>query len=260
MRWLFALLLMTAAIAGCIDDEPTEAEDVGTVEWDYDPDANKTAEPVNDTVANTAPVASLTSGVFNATVPFELSLELNGTDADGDSLTWELSLGNETLANGTELPVIVNQTIERAGNHTFHLAVSDGNETTVVNFTFIGLQPLATPSQTVEGNIDGYSPACIDSSLYAAGMDGYVEVPVDPATIGLGYSYSFQSASVFDAFMILDAAGEALVYDVVGIHMPFDWSGSGTVPAGATTLVFAACDNSLAPLNGVGEGFSYTAE
>ncbi len=131
MRVLIAALLLMTALAGCAEGtEPVDASS-GT-----DESHEGTNATIEDTVSvnNTAPVAFLgvegfdiENGTFNTTLT-ALNFTIDGSDADGDNLTWELTQNGTVIASGDSLPSVANATLA-AGNHTFVLTVSDGNLT-----------------------------------------------------------------------------------------------------------------------------------
>ncbi len=153
--WVACAALLTL-LSGCINDapgtdpapEPVQGIDGGN-------------ETVDQAVNNTAPVALLEASAINGTAPLNVTLTLNGTDAEGTNLTWTLTVGNQTL-NGTSLPATVNQTLG-AGNHTITLTVSDGNLTG--NATML-IQVAEAAEELVEEADDGICHA--DASDYQA--------------------------------------------------------------------------------------------
>lgn len=126
------LLLMTA-IAGCIQDaNPTEASETATPTTRTTASTNST-NATNTTTAmpNEPPTANLTHDLENdtAAVNMTFNFTVEGDDADGDNLTWELDVDgdNETDYNGTDADfgeVAHNYTENGTFNAT--LMVSDG--------------------------------------------------------------------------------------------------------------------------------------
>lgn len=133
-------LIATIGLAGCFEEGdlvPVQGADTGgdggnsTVEpgnetGGVEGDGNGTA---NDDVTNTPPVANLTADVLNGTAPLSVNFTINGTDTDGDNLTWTLLVNGTVLANGTQLPATVSYNFTEAGNWTVLVQVSDGIET-----------------------------------------------------------------------------------------------------------------------------------
>ncbi len=133
MRLAVIALLIIAALSGCAEsgDESVDAVDEHDHSTHDHDEGNETLDGV-ETANNTAPVAVLTADVLNGTAPLMVNLTLDGSDADGDNLTWIL-VGNETL-EGSELPTTLNFTLDE-GNHTFVFTVSDGELEHSVNLT-----------------------------------------------------------------------------------------------------------------------------
>lgn len=153
---LIAITLLAVTFAGCADSGDTEPVD-STESHDHDShDHNETIDEHVE-VNNTAPVATLTADVMNGTAPLLVNFTLDGTDADGDNLTWTF-VGNETV-EGTELPTVLNATLDE-GNHTFVFTVSDGELTHSVNLTIevIAGEPDVDPNAPVDYGTFTYDP------------------------------------------------------------------------------------------------------
>ncbi len=136
MRALFATaLFVMVALSGCATDGSV---DPVNSEVDETSDAgNQTVEPVV-TINNTAPVATLGveglevfNGTVNVTAPATLNFTLNGTDVDGDNLTWSFAVNGTETFNGTQLPAIVNHTFDLAGLFNVTFTVADASNSTV---------------------------------------------------------------------------------------------------------------------------------
>jgi PKD repeat protein len=76
--------------------------------------------------SNHAPTGSLGAVVNGTAVRFSL----NGTDADHDALTWNLTFGDQAKANGTSLPAAVNHTYSAAGLYQVNYTLTDGHNAT----------------------------------------------------------------------------------------------------------------------------------
>lgn len=160
-------LLVMVALSGCADSpivsEPTNDDSASSADF------NTTVEPEVMPV-NLAPEAVLgiegvnatdvVNGTVNVTVPATLNFTLDGSDAEDDNLTWQLAVNGTEIANGTELPMIVNHTIEAAGLWNVTFAVSDGINTTtaalVLNATMDALpEPTLLAEYSNSGLIGG---------------------------------------------------------------------------------------------------------
>lgn len=173
-KWLALSAALLTLFAGCAD----KTSDIDPIDTDPVDGGNETAPPPTPPV-NTAPVASLVASAMNGTAPLNVTLTLDGSDVDGDNLTWSLAIGNETQT-GDALPATVDAVLEE-GNHTITLTVSDGNAThdaglliSVVSGAVVGPEPLFTVLEMIEG-----CELCIDSEvvlgepLGAAGCIGW---------------------------------------------------------------------------------------
>lgn len=128
-----ALLLLLVGFAGCAETDPEPTDTTDDSDSQVDDTTDETVDDVEETTNNTAPVAILTADVDNGTAPLLVNVTVDGTDADGDNLTYVLALGNDTF-EGSELPTTLNFTLDE-GNHTFTLTVSDGELEHVVELT-----------------------------------------------------------------------------------------------------------------------------
>lgn len=143
-----SIALLTLAFAGCADDPerypdgvPSSSSSRTSATTASSTSATgTTTSSTNGTGGNNAPTASITLAANQSAsgpAPLNVTFVLNGTDPDGDPLTWTLSFGNgtnSTPVEGTELPALVNHTFE-AGNHTVSFELSDGQTTT--NATYV---------------------------------------------------------------------------------------------------------------------------
>ncbi len=155
MRGVAALLTILALVlAGCVGTESDPTTDDQAVTDDHDahdggdevesddaadePTDEEPAPEGNETEANTAPEAIMAADVLEGAAPLLVNFSLDGSDADGDALTWELHSGNVTIAAGDALPASANHTFEE-GNHTVFFTVSDGELDHTVNTTIVVL-------------------------------------------------------------------------------------------------------------------------
>ena len=131
MRILVVVALVLAlALSGCATKKSGDDDDDGTGT------STKTGTGSgggNGTAfANCAPTASMNAN-NTGMAPINVTFALNGTDADGDAITWSLDFGdNGTSANGTSLPANVTHLYAAGGLYNASLSVSDGKNTTVV--------------------------------------------------------------------------------------------------------------------------------
>lgn len=275
MRALLAvLLLLTLAFAGCAskgggggDDDPagtgtsTESSSKsGTGSRSGTGTGSSTATSTGPGEGNQAPTATA-SVVVNGT---SANFTLDGSDPDGDALSWELSFGDGSAnLTGTALPHNATHTyVAGAYNATF--VVSDGatatNKTIAVTVTGSG----AATTQTFSSSYAIDNPACYGGPYDAypsnaspsgevAEFLSYASLTLDAGTLGQPFVVTFVSGAASDHILFLDAAGETISDTATGIPDDADWEITGTVPANAATAVFYGCQN-LA-----GEGFDYTA-
>ncbi len=157
---LVASALLIVMLGGCLGQPASETAVSETP-------TPSPAEAANETVApapNTPPTATLNASALNGSIPFNVTFSLNGTDVDGDNLTWTLGIGdNLTAFNGTELPSSVNFTFETEGNFTVRLNVTDGVNATLANLTIAAFAPVAiatvglpVPDGSVRGSTYAY--------------------------------------------------------------------------------------------------------
>lgn len=146
---LISSLVLVAALSGCLADEAEPASVSSTPTTSAAPVTNATttsAAPNTTVAANNAPTANLSSDVPNGTAPLNVTFTIEGTDADGDELSWTLDIDgdNESDYNGTELPSeIVHEYLE-AGNYTAILNVTDGTNSTQASLDITVEVPIAT--------------------------------------------------------------------------------------------------------------------
>lgn len=223
MRWLVAVSLVLVALAGCSD-----AKD--------DPVAQATSSSASSTTAAT-PLPNLppTATVIAAVNGTEAAFTLNGTDPDGDNVTWTLHFGdNTTAANGTTLPASVNHTYAAPGNYSANLTVSDGNLTNSYTVNVTAVSSAVAVSFT--GHVLAPSPAyntegeCLEIILQSpfGRSDFGAEFPVDAGTWGWAYAF--------------DVAGMVAIFYTEGFVDNLEEGSAGTVPDGAATVL--ACSES----------------
>lgn len=149
MRALLTVALVASlAFAGCTsndaDPEPTGSSSTSASSTSSSSTTSSTASQSSTGTSspggaeNQPPTGSIT--LSNVT-DFQVSFALDGSDPDGDALTWSLAFGdNATDATGTSLPANVTHTYASAGNFTAVFTLSDGQAHLVANYT-VSLQP-----------------------------------------------------------------------------------------------------------------------
>lgn len=137
------LMATLVASAGCLqtdDDAVTQGDPTPTAASNgnqtFEPPADNETSDGNETPpANTPPTANLTADVLNGSAPLSVNLTLDGSDADGDDLSWTLELGDGNSTEGDTLPATVAHNFTAAGNYTLWLNVTDGEATATANLT-----------------------------------------------------------------------------------------------------------------------------
>lgn len=252
---LVALALMTVAFAGCASDAPKgEATDgattgSGSASSSAAPTASATSSATSTTSSsggtstgapaahNTAPTGSI-SAVINGT---NVAFALNGTDADGDSLSWNLTFGDGTSTSGSTLPGSVTHSYT-AGNYSARLNLTDGKATTSYNVSIsvTGAGAGSGPLQSIKG---GWAVGVVDggmsSEIFLCGSSPLAGVthfrfPIAAETHGAPFQATVTDASggeAMESWAIYFFQAGCLAFD------SFDAAGNapiaGTVPAGA---------------------------
>ncbi|HLF16769.1 MAG TPA: PKD domain-containing protein [Candidatus Thermoplasmatota archaeon] len=216
-------------------------------------DAPTTSEaPVDE---NRAPEASLVASVALGMAPLTVNFTLDGSDPDGDALTWTLDLDGDGAADaeGDTLPAEHEAVFAEPGLFNVTLAVNDdalsANDTLAIEVTAVAA---AQDWQAYTGAIEGEAVTCAAGPYDASPVGGFTAIEVVPGSIGKDYTATFRSGAAFDAVVFVDSAGTELARVFVGIHLN-NWVATGTVPAGAATVAFVACSNTFA------ETFNYVA-
>lgn len=250
-----ALLLIALAFAGCADkgkdddQEPTTSSSSTTT----------TSAPSPTAAPNQPPAGSISVAVNGTQATFNLT----GSDPDDDALTWNLTFGDGDSANGTTLPANVTHVFPAAGNFSANLTISDGNLSANYSVTVLTVAVAAGTTQTISGSYGFDNPACYGGPYDAVPNDEpsgqiadyltYLEVAVDPGTIGQPFVATFVSGAAMDTVLFVDAGRATLEETTTGLPSDTDWVAEGVVPAGAAFVVFYGC-GTLA-----GEAVDYTA-
>jgi hypothetical protein len=189
---------------------------------------------------NRAPTASMNAN-NTGTAPINVTFALNGTDADGDAITWSLDFGdNGTAANGTSLPANVTHLYAAAGLYNATFAVSDGKNTTTVTlalnitggssfdqFVASGTPDLACPQCSVAGANTGAG--------YRNGINEldswFVEIPA--GAVGQPFTLDSESTDPDMVFRTSCASSGTAIGDSFVAAGPE----SGVVPEGALCVL-----------------------
>lgn len=187
--------------------------------------------------SNSPPTGSI-SAVTNGTLA---AFTLNGTDPDGDALSWTLAFGDGNSTNGTTLPATASHNYTAGGNFTANFTVSDGRHTAAYNVT-VAVGAGATATQDFAGSWGkGYNPACASDTLpYDAAPDTFAEAAAVAGTWNKPFAVEFASGAAQDHLLFLGADGKVLLHVTVGLPAT-SWAAQGTVPANTATLAFYGC-------------------
>lgn len=194
------------AIAGCLGGGNEPSSD----ETEPGPDAtqvggNETGGPA--TGVNAPPVAAVTANVTNGSAPLNVTFTLEGSDEDGDNLTWEFDADGDGDAahDGNVLPATVNVTFNETGLYLAVLRVSDGthmvNATAEVNVTaavsgsnvlyLVGDGSTTIVTDPTSAQADTGQPFVTDKALSASGNGGskstFVVAPSGNPTLARNY-------------------------------------------------------------------------
>lgn len=141
---LAAALLLTLAFAGCADGGGDGDKSSTTTSPSASGSASKsgTKSSTGSSTAtgtgapgNRAPTGQLAASLENGSIPLRVNFTLNGTDADGDALSWSLSFGDGNATQGSALPATAAHNYTRVGNFTVRYNVTDGKANATYNVT-----------------------------------------------------------------------------------------------------------------------------
>lgn len=256
MRLLVALMLILVALSGCSDDGPSEASKMKpttstpTTSPGTSSQTQTQTAPAPDPVPepepeNTPPSALLSVSPASGAAPLNVTFSINGTDADGDALSWSLDLDGDGTAdiNGTTLPSTYNATYE-LGNHSAILTIHDGQATATASVNLTATAPAGPtgPIQVVEATytvpVEGCTIAfpSVQAATDIAGaagneLDGVTRVQFDvvPQTYGRPFtvSWSHDVGYLYAALAFTDAEGAIL--NAVGTDPAAQEAGAGDV-------------------------------
>lgn len=229
------LLLVSLAFAGCSSGggggaSSTSSSSHATSSSASASHSNTTAPAPNH--APTGTVWSLPSGL-------NVTFGLDGSDSDGDALSWTLAFGDGKGANGTALPANVTHPYAAAGAYNATFTLSDGRNETAYNVTVrldasAALAPVTFTGHVVapDANENGEGE-CLFALLDSTGAPpGWGGIAGDSFTLDgdyAGWAFGFDVDGMVAQFQ--DAAGYA-----------GDKAASGSVPDGATGVL--ACSHS----------------
>ncbi len=239
---LSVVLLLAAALAGCADaptymepsQEPVTSTDPDTGNETV-PETNETVEgnvtvDGNETVENAAPVASLVASAVNGTAPLNVTFTLDGSDADGDNLTWTFSINGTEIAAGMELPTEITHTFE-AGNWSVVFVATDGD--------------LSASQDLVVRVVAGEPAALVHQDAADDGLQFAEILTVAPEHDGEALKVVMTLESVWPSTDVLSAATYSIVVDghlfnsfvryaIDSNPMTWDDSSGAYMPAGTT--------------------------
>lgn len=211
--WIVALLLLTVAFAGCASDDPKDEAGDGTTTatgssstsssslsggqsgtTSASQSGSSTQSGTTAPGENHAPtlVITLAAGQSpNGSAPLAVTFLLNGTDADGDALSWTLAFADGSQnATGAALPAEQNHTFSTEGTYNVTFVVSDGKATVTATYPIAVLSggaPAPAPI-VIAGKWNAGSPVAGAYVLYtceaspADGQDSsFFQVPAEAA-------------------------------------------------------------------------------
>lgn len=147
VRVLLAVVLLTClAFAGCSSGGAEDGEDTSSSSASSSGTGSKSGTKSGSGTAsssgtgtgqpsNKAPTGRLAASVANGTTPLSVNFTLEGSDADGDALSWSLAFGDGASENGTALPANVTHAFAAAGNYTVTYNLTDGKASASYNVT-----------------------------------------------------------------------------------------------------------------------------
>jgi hypothetical protein len=199
---------------------------------------------------NHAPVVRAFSASRANATTLRFTFAMNGSDPDGDTLTWSLDpTGNGTrAAAGSQLPATAVFTYAAVGNYTATFAVSDGaltaTQTLRVNATLNGTAVLFTfsaattaPANPLMLNLPTGSQGAEACAGFQAQMSGEDCVYTPLAATLVGHPFVATSSAGTAALEFWDGCGGGAKNKAVGNQFVTGSTQRGTVPAGARCAI-----------------------
>ncbi len=252
---LFATLLMMVAFSGCADETKPETAAKENEEPNTGPETPETPGPTepgtppsepSEPGTNAAPEATLQANLTAAVAPASILFFINGTDAEGDAMSWTLDANgdNETDAQGDSVPAEASFVFEEPGSYTARLTISDGQSTTAAEITVEVSAPEAAPAPEpldYTGTWNAVGSFC-ETGVAGSTYDGVIQgaANVGPETWGgtfeamidfeypeLGGTISFSSSGGPGSMESMEVSVGELV--------------TGIIPNDTTRVVFQVC-------------------
>lgn len=258
--WLIIALLTAVALSGCAGEDPQDVDDAGPSD---DGDAggdggNGTAGDASgsggeatgnetDVESNTPPAGELTADVTNGTAPFNVTFTLEGSDEDGDDLSWTFDADGdgtfEAEGDGGDFPATYDHSYAQNGTYNATLTVSDGQNSTsqTVTINAIAAAGPAGPVQEYSGSFITSPYGCIANAWInspATTGNVFLAFTPDPETYGLDFTVTFDTGDVPSEENLIQFWGGG---NPVGEASGPDDVLEGTVPEGADTAYIATC-------------------
>ncbi|HUR61116.1 MAG TPA: PKD domain-containing protein [Candidatus Thermoplasmatota archaeon] len=165
MKATLALLAAALLLAGCAGSSTGTTSTTSKGGVSSGAAGTASAPTTSGTAAGTggsnhAPTATLTVVNSTGNAPFNATFKLEGSDPDGDALTYTLAFGDGGAnATGTTLPTTVVHAFAAKGNFTAALTVTDGKLTALrrANVTVLAGGPAVVTLApiTISGSISG---------------------------------------------------------------------------------------------------------